>query len=156
MARIGYALWVSAPNKLKKEIITGDPEYWNHKPFVLWGAMARSTVVNLAMGLERAGFKGTFLEMRQKIKEVGISVARHHIRFTENDYKHGYGKIPGLLSLKQMADYHHVAFEEFGIPPSYYGGTWFGAVPEQLQFEAYGHLYCHDCDSTDGYAGQAQ
>lgn len=65
VARIGYALWVSDPNKLKKEIIIGDAKYWNHKPFAYWDAMARSTVVNLAIGLEKGGYVGTFSEQEQ-------------------------------------------------------------------------------------------
>jgi hypothetical protein len=33
VARIGYAIWVSDPEKLRTAIITGDTKYWNHKPF---------------------------------------------------------------------------------------------------------------------------
>lgn len=90
------------------------------------------------------------------IKEVGLVVAQKHAEYTNADHRLAIGQVPGLLSLKQMADYHHAAFKTFHIPPSYYGGTWFGAIPEQAQFEVYGHLYCHDCDSADGYAGQVQ
>lgn len=156
VARIGYAIWVSDPEKLRVAITTGDPEYWNHKPFEYWDVMARTTVVNLAVGLEKGGYIGTFAETRAKIKEIGLAVARFHALYTRNDHEKKVGQVPGLLSLKQMADYHHVAFEQFNIPPSYYGGTWFGAIPEQLQFDTYGHLYCHDCDSAEGYTGKAQ
>lgn len=153
VARIGYALWVKDVNNLKLAISTGDPAYWNHKGFKYWDAMARSTVVNLAVGLERGGFHGNFSQTRAKIREVGLSVAKWHARFVQQDYDNTIGAVPGLLSLKQMADYHHRAFQEFNIPPSFYGGTWFGAVPEQIQFETYGNLYCHDCDSNAGYNG---
>ncbi|WP_227519703.1 hypothetical protein [Marinobacter sp. ANT_B65] len=147
---------VSDPEKLRTAIITGDPEYWSYRPFAYWDVMAISTVVNLAVGLEKGGHIGTFAEIRAKIKEIGLAVAQFHALYTRNDYEKKVGQVPGLLSLKQMADYHHVAFEQFNIPPSFYGGTWFGAIPEQLQFDTYGHLYCHDCDSTEVYTGKAQ
>lgn len=69
VARIGYALWVSDVENLKKEIRQGNPEFWNNKGFVYWEFMARSTVVNLAVGLEQGGFKGSFAEMRKMIKK---------------------------------------------------------------------------------------
>ena len=119
--------------------------------------MARSTVVNLAPGLERAGHHLSFVEMRNKIKEVGIEVAWRHIQFVRHDIRLSIGEVPGKLSLEQMAHYHHIAFEKFGIRPDFYGGTWIGAVPDQVEMRAYGKLYCHDCDSSDGYVpGQMQ
>ena len=108
--------------------------------------MARSTVVNLAAGLEKSGFHGTFTEMRAKIKEVGFEVARQHAIFVEIDRKQKIGSVAGLLSLSQVAKYHHIAFAKFGIPSNFYGGTWLLIIPDSLELEAYGHLYCHDCD----------
>jgi len=85
--------------------------------------MARSTVVNLAVGLEQGGFKGSFAEMRKMIKKVGLEVAKQHIKYVHHDYQAGnIGQVRGLLSLKQMADYHHDAFRKFNIPSSFYGG----------------------------------
>ncbi|WP_244212541.1 hypothetical protein [Shewanella livingstonensis] len=60
VARIGYALWVTDTTKLKHVIQSGDTHFWNNKGFAYWEFMARSTVVNLATGLERGGFRGTF------------------------------------------------------------------------------------------------
>ncbi len=114
-----------------------------------WEFMARSTVVNLAAGLEKAGFKGTFTEMRDKIKEVGIEVARMHVSFVIKDYANQTGEVPGLLSLKQIAKYHQLAFSQFGIPADFYGGTWFASIPDELEFNLYGSLYCHDCDPSN-------
>lgn len=153
VARIGYAIWVKDVDDLKHAIATGDPVYWNHRGFAYWEFMARSTVVNLAVGLQKGGFRGTIGETRTRIREVGLRVAQWHVRYVDADYDEQIGQVPGLLSLKQMADYHHRAFQQFNIPPSYYGGTWFGAIPENIQFETYGHLYCHDCDSSEGYQG---
>lgn len=52
---------------------------------------------------------------------------------------------------KLKAAIHHIAFKKFGIRPDYYGGTWLGSVPDQAEMKAYGDLYCHDCDSAEGY-----
>ena len=153
VARIGYALWVSNTDKLKHAIETGDASYWNFKGFTYWEFMARSTVVNLAVGLEKGGFRGNMSETREQIKKVGQAVALWHLRFVEQDYEEKIGKIPGKLSLKQMADYHHLAFKQFKIPSHFYGGTWLESVPDEVEFSLYGDLYCHDCDTATGYEG---
>jgi hypothetical protein len=157
VARIGYALWVTDTAKLKHVIQSGDTNFWNNKGFTYWEFMARSTVVNLATGLERGGFRGTFSQMRAKIKDVGIEVANQHISFVTHDYDNGnIGEVKGLLSRKQMADYHHIAFKLFNIPNHFYGGTWLNNVPDEAGFTLYGELYCHDCDSAVGYKGANQ
>ncbi|WP_282178299.1 hypothetical protein [Vibrio nereis] len=69
VARIGYALWVSDTKKLKLEIDKGDSSFWNHKGFAYCEFMARSTVVNLAVGLNKGGFRGNVKETNEKIKE---------------------------------------------------------------------------------------
>lgn len=154
VARIGYALWVSDTKKLKNEITKGDPKFWNFKGFSYWELMARSTVVNLAVGLNKGGFRGSIKETREKIKEVGNEVARLHILFVKRDYRNKTGSIPGKLSLRQMADYHKLAFKRFNIPEHFYGGTWLESVADENEFKIYGHLYCHDCDTNTGYQAQ--
>jgi hypothetical protein len=151
VARIGYALWISNTDKLKREINKGDPAFWNHKGFAFWELMARSTVVNLAVGLNKGGFRGNFKETREKIKEVGLKVAQLHILYVKNDYEKNIGQVPGKLSLKQMADYHELAFKHFNIPKHFYGGTWLELVPDDIEFSLYGDLYCHDCDTATNY-----
>jgi len=111
--------------------------------------MARSTVVNISVGLQRAGVQGSIGEMREKIRQVGLAVAWHHARAVDADYTAQTGSVAGLLSRKQIAKYHHMAFAEFGISPDSYGGTWFGAIPDSWELEMYGKLYCHDCDPVD-------
>lgn len=148
VARIGYALWSRNATDLREVIAQGDRSYWDNKGFAYWETMARSTVVNIAVGLEKAGYHLSVGAMRKKIKEVGLEVARQHAIFVQIDFKENIGQVPGLLSLKQIAKYHHIAFAQFGIPPDFFGGTWFGAVPDSVEFELYGHLYCHDCDTT--------
>ncbi|MEQ6887044.1 hypothetical protein [Salicola sp. Rm-C-2C1-2] len=143
VARIGYALWCKDMEALKKAVAQGSKDYWNHRGYAYWEFMARSTVANLSVGLQKAGFTGN---MREKIEEVGVQVAKQHRRAVQIDYRKKLGKVPGLLSLKQMAEYHHQAFDQFNIPPDYYGGTWVQAIPNSWELEMYGHLYCHDCD----------
>jgi len=156
VARIGYALWVSDTQKLKMEIMKGDSSFWNYQGFAYWEFMARSTVVNLAVGLNKGGFHGDVKTMREKIKEVGAHVAYFHMRFVTNDFKKKIGNIPGKLSLKQMADYHKAAFKDFNIPGHFYGGTWLELVPDEIEFSLYGDLYCHDCDTNTGYVGSSK
>jgi hypothetical protein len=153
IARIGYALWCKSADDLKRAIAEGDSQYWDNKGFTYWDLMARSTVTNLAAGLEQAGFHGTFRDMRAKIKEVGLEVARQHAIFVKIDQKNQLGNTPGLLSLSQIAKYHHIAFAKFGIPASFYGGTWLSVVPDSMEFKLYGGLYCHDCDASDKAQG---
>lgn len=71
----------------------------------------------------------------------------------KKDYSKPYGKVPGLLSPRQIADYHHEAFRYFGVSADTYGGTWLKDVPDSVEFRIYGFLYCHDCDSDEGYPG---
>jgi hypothetical protein len=87
ISRIGYALWCKSPNDLKRAIAESDKSFWDNKGFAYWEFMARSTVVNLAAGLEKSGFHGTFQETRKKIKEVGLEVARQHAIFVQIDLK---------------------------------------------------------------------
>lgn len=155
IARIGFGLWSSSAREFRERIEHGDPAYWNHRGFVYWESMVRSTVVNLSAGLTSAGFRGNMREERQKILEVGRLVAEYHARFVEEDYQRGYGRVPGLLSAQQVADYHHLAFEAFGIRPDFYGGTPLRRVPDSVEFRIFGFLYCHDCDTAEGYPAAA-
>jgi hypothetical protein len=151
IARIGYALWSPTVDDLKRVVSAGDAQYWGNKPYQYWEVMARTTVVNLAVGLQTGGFEGTFGEMREEIKRVGVEVAKQHAIFVTRDIKDAHGHVDGLLSLRQVADYHHKAFAKFNIPADFYGGTWLERVPDEAEFKLYGSLYCHDCDTDTGY-----
>lgn len=152
IARIGYALWCGSIENLKHVVNVGDPAYWDRKGYLYWDMMARTTVVNLSVGLDKAGFTGSFAERRTKIKEIGVAIARAHARYVLADIDNHYGKKSGLLSMQQLADYHHEVFRRFNIPADVYGGTFLSRVPDEWEFELYGDLYCHDCDSGEGYS----
>lgn len=156
VARIGFGLWSRSAEEYRAAIERGNPEYWDHKSFAYWEGITRTTIVNLSVGLNKAGFRGNMRQEREKIRKAGEAVANWHVEFVKRDYKGLYGRVPGLLSAKQIADYHHMAFAEFGIQPDNYGGTWLRAVPDDLEFRIYGFLYCHDCDSDEGYPGVAR
>ncbi|WP_417507371.1 hypothetical protein [Marinomonas gallaica] len=149
IARIGYSLWCGSVENLKQVVNSGDPEYWDRKDYLYWDMMARTTVVNLSVGLDKAGFHGTFAERRVKIREIGVEIAKAHAKFVLSDIENKYGKTPGLLGKGQLARYHHDVFRQFGITPDIYGGTFLSNVPNEWEFNLYGDLYCHDCD-TDG------
>ncbi len=149
IARIGYGLWCKSADDLKREIQRGDAAYWAHEGFAYWELMARSTVVNISVGLQKAGFQGTMGEMQERIRQVGLTVAWYHAQAVAADHTAQRGTVAGLLSRKQIAKYHHMAFSEFGISQNSYGGTWFGAIPDSWELEMYGNLYCHDCDPVD-------
>lgn len=153
IARIGFGLWCASAREYREAIENGDPAYWNHHGFAYWEGMVRSTVVNLSVGLNKAGFRGTMRQEREKIREVGKEVARQHAKYVREDYREHYGNEKGLLSPRQIAHYHHAAFKRFGVEPDTYGGTWLKAVPDDVEFRIYGALYCHDCDSDEGYPG---
>ena len=153
IARIGFGLWSHSAEEFRAAIETGNPDYWDHKGFAYWESMVRSTVVNLSVGLNRAGFRGNMRQEREMIRQAGVAVALLHADFVGEDHREGYGDVRGLLSVQQIADYHHMAFKRFGIEPQFYGGTWLKSVPDSVEYRVYGHLYCHDCDTNEGYPG---
>lgn len=152
IARIGFGLWCSSAQEYRAAIENGDRAYWNHHGFAYWETMVRSTVVNLSVGLNNAGFRGTMGQEKAKIRDVGREVARQHADAVMRDYEGRFGGVRGLLSHKQIADYHHKAFRQFGVAPDTYGGTWLKGVPDSAEFRIYGFMYCHDCDSDEGYS----
>lgn len=146
VARIGFGLWCHSAAELEQAIAKGDPEYWNRRGFGYWDAMARSTVVNITAGLIDAGHRANFERMRALIKRVGMRVAQYHADAVDKDYDSRIGQVAGLLSARQMAEYHHLAFAEFRIRADFYGGTWLGSVPDEAEYRIYAALYCHECD----------
>lgn len=148
VTRIGLALWCRDSRKLKRIIASGDKAYWNHRGYGYWWSMGLVTFANVAAGLEQAGFdfKGNTDELVQEIEYIGARIAKRHAQAVTVDHNKKIGKVPGLLSLEQMAKYHHAVFEEEGIPRHYYGGTRNKFIPDEWEFELYGDLYCHDCD----------
>lgn len=73
------------------------------------------------------------------MEQLGVELARVHVDFVMADTQ----GIPHLLSPKQVADYHHSVFDEYGIPQSYFGGTRFGNSPKQFRW-----LWCRGCDTS--------
>lgn len=86
--------------------------------------------------------------MDQMMKKVGLAIARHHAAFVQADIAEGTGEIPGLLSRKQIADYHHDALKEFELPPEAYGGTPIRWLPDAFELWAAGGLYAPDADPS--------
>ena len=96
-------------------------------------------------------FGGTQINNRIEVfaratgQEIDLAVVRSrlmsaHVRATDLDTE----GIIGLLSPGQIAEYHHVVFQQFGLPPTTFGGTAFtGSVREA---GVYRWLWCQGCD----------
>jgi|GEM_PF-1314918 len=145
VARVGFALYCSSLDKLRRIIANGKSDYWG-RGYYYWRAMRVQTLMNLALGLEEAGHAGDLEQTRDMVLAVGIRLAKQHIRTVTRDIRQGIGKTPGKLSARQIKKYHHQVFEELGIPRHYYGGTSLQSVPDSWELWLYGDLYCHDCD----------
>jgi hypothetical protein len=84
--------------------------------------------------------------------EIALELANMHARYVNLDDS----GIHHLLSAKQVADYHHKVFADYGIPRYIFGGTmriipfpkmgrW---EPPTLPDDAYAFFWCEGCDST--------
>lgn len=83
------------------------------------------------------------------MKKVGLALARAHVEMVDRDVEEQLGDIPGLLSRKQIATYHHAVLEGVGLPPEAYGGTPFSWLPDALELWVAGGVYAHDADTND-------
>ena len=78
-------------------------------------------------------------ELKKLKKEVGIGVMKAHYDKLKIDIKRSEGEIPGVLSVKQIQDYHEGYFKEIGLPPNAYGGS---GAPDFIET----WVYCGACD----------
>lgn len=73
-------------------------------------------------------------------KEVGAGLMKAHYIKLQIDIKNNDSEnTPGLLSVKQIQDYHEYYFESIGLPPNTYGGS---NVPDFIEE----WVYCGNCD----------
>ncbi len=72
------------------------------------------------------------------MEQIGLKLVEAHINFVTKDRT----SVNHLLSPKQISDYHHDVFHDYGIPKSYFGGTRFGNAPN-----AYSGAWCGGCDT---------
>lgn len=86
----------------------------------------------------------------EKLQRLGVALMRVHIRATKYDYEHCIGNVPGLLSPDQVAEYHHVVFNHFGIGTHLWNnanGSWlFGVTLFNLPPSLYRPVWCNACD----------
>ena len=88
------------------------------------------------------------------MEQIGSELALAHARTVMKDTQ----GVPGLLSPKQVADYHHSVFANHKIPANIFGGTHtvpFVRVPSpsgwsEVMFspETYSDRWCKGCDTT--------
>lgn len=149
----GYPEELTLHPKTKAELV----EYW------AWmGKTTRERVVQKAVdrGLLGCGFdsqnKGISelidsTPAQELLRAIGQALARRHAVELQADRRHGLGMLPGLLSLSQVAKYHHEVFRSFGLPKTTYGGTpvSLGPLGLRLQLAVAGGLYAPDADPKD-------
>jgi len=73
-------------------------------------------------------------------EQLGISLMTRHAEETTKDFT----SVPFLLSPQQVADYHHIIFNTYGLPAYTFGGSPFGttAIPGATL------IWCRGCDDT--------
>lgn len=88
----------------------------------------------------------------EKLHELGVALMKAHINATKFDYENCTGNVPGLLSPDQVAEYHHVVFNQFGIGARLWNdtnGSWlFGGTLLNLPPNLYRPVWCNACDFT--------
>ncbi len=148
LALQGYPPKLNMPPQTKTDHV----QYWT------WlGKNARKRVITKA--LDRGVLQGPGAlrpapgEPRTKaaakkrlLKAAGLGLAKAHIKAVDEDMQNRQGLVPGLLSLANIADYHHEVFRSLGLPASTYGGTPVSVGPMSLQLSLGGGLYGRGAD----------
>lgn len=78
----------------------------------------------------------------EALNALGVDLMRAHADAVTHDYKQKIG-IPGLLSPRQAAEYHHEVFRAHNISPMRFGGT-----PLYISPNITRNFWCHGCDHT--------
>ena len=76
------------------------------------------------------------------IDEVRVRLMAAHVRAVDFDME----GVVGLLNPRQVAEYHHVVFREFGLPPTAFGGTPFTGYLGEADNWLYTWVWCGGCD----------
>jgi hypothetical protein len=113
-----------------------------------WQAMGQAARHRLLVYLAR--HKPTTVVTRQRtldiVQSVGLALAQAHAAQVTVDIERRIGRTPGLLSLRQITDYHHVVLARFGLPAHAFGGTPLWFVNDGLELELAGDAYGQGSD----------
>jgi hypothetical protein len=83
---------------------------------------------------------------KARMRRIQVALMRAHVHEIDAD-RIG---VPGLLSPRQIADYHHRVFAQFGLPYMTFGGTPLTGQQWESGFTAL--AWCRGCDSFGGAA----
>jgi hypothetical protein len=143
LSAVSLKLRESLPEDLKFPPTTEDElvRYW-----VWMGEMTRQRVVDRAVKVGVLPAEASATQRLNLIRDIGLDLARGHAEAVSADASTKVGEQAGLLSLEQIAEYHHRVFEAHGLPKQTYGGTPYGFAPDWLEFLLAGGLYAPDAD----------
>jgi hypothetical protein len=129
---------VTIPPETKEELVS----YWRYM-----GATAEKRVKSaISKELRRNGEAPTDERVKKIYKNVGLKLAKAHAEAVDLDVAKGIGTQPGLLSAKQVSDYHQEVFKSFDLPSSTYGGTPYDLIPDSLELALTSGLYARGAD----------
>ena len=129
---------VTIPPETKEELVS----YWRYM-----GATAEKRVKSaISSELRRNGEAPTDERIKKIYKNVGLKLAKAHTEAVDQDLSKGIGTQPGLLSAKQVSDYHQAVFTSFDLPSSTYGGTPYSFIPDALELALTSGLYARGAD----------
>lgn len=125
------------------------PPHGPEQLFRYWSYMGTATanrVVDKAIHAHVLPKDASEDQKKSLLHNVGLALARAHVQAVTQDAALNTGDHPGLLSLAQVASYHHQVFRSFRLPPDTYGGTPLPLVPNWLELRVAGGLYAPDAD----------
>ena len=104
-----------------------------------------------------ANFLTGLSDKPEKLQKLGVELMKAHINATNHDVRECSGNVPGLLSPKQVAKYHHAVFKMLGIGSTLWNdtdGSWlFGGTLFNLPPDLYRPIWCTACDFTGSGIG---
>ena len=82
---------------------------------------------------------------------IGVQLAHAYIDEVRADYLGPIGDEPGVLSAKQVYDFHNRVFVRNHISMAYFGGTIFTGNQWELKLTA--PIWCPNCDPSSSPGG---
>jgi len=170
IARVGIAFW-GTDDDLRNAIESGDKEFWqpqfnwlttfylrltvpsnvvippktNDELFEYWRYMGNEANSRLKAQIVdsawRSGQALTPVQVSERYREVGTSLAHAHAKAVRHDDRTHIGVTRGLLNPLQVADYHKEVFRDAGLPANTYGGTPYWFLPDVLEIFLTSGLY---------------
>lgn len=130
---------VTIPPETKEELVS----YWRYM-----GDTAEKRLKSaISKELRSNSESPTDARINKIYKNVGLKLAKAHAEAVDLDVLRGTGTEPGLLSARQVSDYHQEVFKSFDLPSSTYGGTPYDFIPDSLELGLTSGLYARGADA---------